>query len=142
MPERLNNIDWNTTAAWIALAISIITPSISLLLNNVHQLKLKRLELQHNKGIEQYHQCQKSYENFIVQASSHLYNLGGNKIDYERAYQNLFLYVPPVHWDILKKLDSEINSASHSKGESCPTYGAVIEILASLLQEQQKQIPV
>lgn len=43
-------MDWNASAAWIALAISIITPTISLLLNNLHQRKLKRLELRHQKN--------------------------------------------------------------------------------------------
>ncbi|CUP51876.1 hypothetical protein [Enterocloster clostridioformis] len=45
MPNIPNNTDWSATAAWIALAISIITPTISLLLNNIHQRKLKQLEL-------------------------------------------------------------------------------------------------
>ena len=42
-------IDWSATAAWIALIISVITPSISLLLNNIHQRKLKKLEHLHLK---------------------------------------------------------------------------------------------
>ena len=46
MPNIPNNTDWSATSAWIALAISIITPTISLLLNNIHQRKLKQLELQ------------------------------------------------------------------------------------------------
>ena len=41
MVSETNTIDWNATAAWIALAVSIITPAISLLLNNIHQRKLK-----------------------------------------------------------------------------------------------------
>lgn len=45
MVSETNTIDWNATAAWIALAVSIVTPTISLLLSNIHQRKLKKLEL-------------------------------------------------------------------------------------------------
>lgn len=41
---KSNNYDWNTAAVWIALAISIITPTISLIMSNIHQRKLKKLE--------------------------------------------------------------------------------------------------
>ena len=102
MPNIPNNTDWSATAAWIALAISIITPTISLLLNNIHQRKLKQLELQHETSTDYYKQCKETYENFITQDSSHLYSLGGNQIDYERAYQKLFLYIPKEHWHVLE----------------------------------------
>ena len=142
MPNIPNNTDWSATSAWIALAISIITPTISLLLNNIHQLKLKQLELQHETSTDYYKQCKETYENFITQASSHLYSLGGNQIDYERAYQKLFLYIPKVHWPVLRTLNKELKIHSKNKEATCPTYDLVIEILGDLLQKQQKQIPV
>ena len=54
MVSETNTIDWNATAAWIALAVSIITPAISLLLNNIHQRKLKETELKNALIIKQY----------------------------------------------------------------------------------------
>lgn len=132
------SIDWSASAAWIALVISIITPSISLLLNNIHQRKLKKLELLHLKEIEYYHQCKEAYENFIHQSASQLYSIGGNRIDYERAYQKLFLYIPSTYWDKLK----DLNKAIISKSDSTISYNEFTEILATLLQTQQKRIPI
>lgn len=132
------SIDWSATAAWIALIISVITPSISLLLNNIHQRKLRKLELLHLKEIEYYHQCKEAYENFIQQSASQLHSMGGNRIDYERAYQKLFLYTPSAHWDKLK----DLNTAIISKSDTTILYNEFTEILATLLQTQQKRIPI
>lgn len=41
-----HQIDWSATAAWIALAISIISPAITTILTNRHQLKLRELDIQ------------------------------------------------------------------------------------------------
>lgn len=41
-----HQIDWSATAAWIALAISIISPAITTILSNRHQLKLRELDIQ------------------------------------------------------------------------------------------------
>lgn len=41
-----HQIDWSATAAWIALAISIISPAITTILANRHQLKLRKLDIQ------------------------------------------------------------------------------------------------
>ena len=54
MVSETNTIDWNATAAWIALAVSIVTPTISLLLSNIHQRKLKKLELKNALILKQY----------------------------------------------------------------------------------------
>lgn len=43
-----HQIDWSATAAWIALAISIISPAITTILANRHQLKLRKLDIQEN----------------------------------------------------------------------------------------------
>lgn len=41
-------IDWNSTAAWIALIVSIVgtisSPIINTLLSNRHQLKIRKLD--------------------------------------------------------------------------------------------------
>lgn len=41
MVSETNTIDWNATAAWIALAVSTVTPTISLLLSNNPSKKAK-----------------------------------------------------------------------------------------------------
>lgn len=130
-------MDWNATAAWIALAISIITPTISLLLNNIHQRKLKRMELKHNSKVEYFHLCKNAYEEFINQISSYAITCVGSVPAYYRSYQNLFLYVPSKYWGDLYALNQAIEQASNNKME---LMDSIIKILASLLQEQQTQI--
>lgn len=136
----MNPIDWNTTAAWIALIISITTPAISLLLNNIHQRKLKRLELRHQKEIEYYHQQCNIFSNYLKQVSIHIHALGGSIFDYSTAYHELFMYVPQRYWDLLASFDDAIRSNNAEKIDLL--YLEVTQTLASLLQEQQKQIPV
>lgn len=131
-----NTVDWSATAAWIALAISIITPTVSLVLNNIHQQKLKRLELKYKSGVEHYHLCKKAYEEFINNVSP-LVCTGFGGSNYNQSYRNLFLYVPARYWKNLQSLDQAIEQGSDNKKE---LLDEVIKILATLLQKQQTQI--
>ena len=140
MVSETNTIDWNATAAWIALAVSIITPAISLLLNNIHQRKLKKTELKNALIIKQYDEM----KNVIIEyhkCVSKLHMISAGAIsEYELAYRKLFLFVPNEHWETLEKFNktllSNIDSASIQE-----QYLEITEILASLLQETQRRIP-
>lgn len=90
MVSETNTIDWNATAAWIALAVSIVTPTISLLLNNIHQRKLKKLELKHSLRLESYHKMEKVFNDFLDNVSSKLHFAGSHSKEYELAYHKLF----------------------------------------------------
>ena len=45
-------IDWDTTAAWIALAVAIITPFASALISNCYSYKKHKAEIQLRRDIE------------------------------------------------------------------------------------------
>ena len=137
------NTEWaNTvTAAWIALAVSIITPAISLLLNNIHQRKLKETELKNALIIKQYDEMKNVIIEYHKCVSTKLHMISAGAIsEYELAYRKLFLFVPNEHWETLEKFNktllSNIDSASIQE-----QYLEITEILASLLQDTQKQIP-
>lgn len=51
MPDT-SNIDWNATAAWIALAVAIISPIITTIIANCHQSEMKRLEIMEKRGLD------------------------------------------------------------------------------------------
>lgn len=102
MVSETNTIDWNATAAWIALAVSIVTPTLSLLLNNIHQRKLKNLEFEHSIELDHYHQMENVFKDFLDNVSSKLHLMGSFSKDYELAYHKLFLYVPKEYWKTLK----------------------------------------
>lgn len=140
MVSETNTIDWNATAAWIALTVSIVTPAISLLLNNIHQRKLKKLELKHSLRLESYHQMEKVFNDFLDNVSSKLHFAGSHTQEYELAYHELFLYVPKEYWQTLKNFN-EIILANSDSDAIQEQYLKVTEILASLLQETQRQIP-
>ena len=142
MISKTNTYGWNAIAAWIALAISIITPTISLLLNNIHQRKLKKLELKHSLMIEQYNQMKSAIAKYheCVSTKLHVINPAGAK-EYEIAYRELFLFVPESYWETLKEFNEALVSDKNSDSTQ-EQYLKVTEILASLLQEAQKQIPV
>lgn len=141
MVSETNTIDWNATAAWIALAVSIITPAISLLLNNIHQRKLKETELKNALIIKQYDEMKNVIIEYHKCVSTKLHMISAGAIsEYELAYRKLFLFVPNEHWETLEKFNktllSNIDSASIQE-----QYLEITEILASLLQETQRRIP-
>lgn len=140
MISETNSYDWNAIAAWIALAVSIVTPTLSLLLNNIHQRKLKNLELKHSLELEHYHQMENVFKDFLDNVSSKLHLMGSFSKDYELAYHKLFLYVPKEYWQTLKDFN-EIFLANNNPKDIQEHYLKVTEILASLLQEAKRQIP-
>ena len=135
-------MDWSASAAWIALAISIITPTVSLLLNNLHQRKMKRLELRHQKEMSYYQKQSEVFKNFLTASGSHLRSMTGDIFAYTSAYHEVFMYVPCEYWDLLISFDKAVRSRDSDKSKANALYLDVTKILASLLQEQRKQIPV
>ena len=88
MVSETNTIDWNATAAWIALAVSIITPAISLLLNNIHQRKLKETELKNALIIKQYDEMKNVIIEYHKCVSTKLHMISAGAIsEYELAYR-------------------------------------------------------
>lgn len=133
-------IDWNATAAWIALAVSIITPTVSLFINNRHQRKLKQLELLNQKATEFYSKQCDVFTKYLRHVTNHVYSISSDFFEYNTSYHELFMYVPQEHWSLLTSLDAAIKSKDKQKIE--PLYLEVTKTLALILQEQQKQIPV
>ena len=136
----MSTIDWNAVAAWIALAISIVTPAASLLLSNIHQRRLKKLELQHQKATEFYRKQCAVFSEYLKHATAHIHAMGGSFFDYTTSYHELFMYVPQEYWPLLISFDRAICSKDDRQIEEL--FLEVTKILASLLQEQQKRIPV
>ena len=91
---------------------------------------MKKYDEMKNVIIE-YHKC--------VSTKLHMISAGATS-EYELAYRKLFLFVPSEHWETLEKFSKTLlsNSDSDSIQEQ---YLEITEILASLLQDTQKQIP-
>lgn len=104
MPVIPNNVDWSATAAWIALVVSIIGtiagPIISSLINNSHQLKIRKLEIQ-EKTLESYenkrHEIITSFLSSVGLFLSHpnTYNIES----FGRSFYSVYQYIPESSWN-------------------------------------------
>lgn len=95
-----NNIDWGTTAAWIALAVAIISPIITTIITNMHQSKMKRLEILNNRGLE-------IIERYLSVTTRQI-NIFGLSDEYDKYYSLIFLYVPNDLYKAIEELDKLI----------------------------------
>ena len=138
MPITQEPIDWSGTAAWIALAISIITPTITTIFNNIHLRKLKKIDIIENRRSELYLKRSEVFEDFFRQSASQIHSVGGNIFDYKRSVNNLFLYIPESYWSELEELNSMILAKNHDSINKL--YIPFTEKLALLLQEQQRLV--
>lgn len=97
-----NTIDWSATAAWIALAISItgtiLGPIATSVLNNRHQIKLKKLEMMERASSEKeriFRDCISSIG--LVVSCMSLDNLN----EFGKSFHNVYVYVPTDKWQEL-----------------------------------------
>lgn len=96
-----NTIDWSAAAAWIALAVAIISPVITTIISNAHQSKIKRLEIMEQRGL-------KIIEDYLAITSKEILTTGISA-DYRKCYTQIFLYAPQkIHKD-LEELDHLIS---------------------------------
>lgn len=92
MPSA-NNIDWSATAAWIALAVAIISPVITTIISNHHQARMKHLEIIEKRGLD-------IIENYLAITSREILTTGISE-PYQKSYAQIFLYAPKsIHSDL------------------------------------------
>lgn len=96
------NIDWGATAAWIALAVAIISPIITTIITNMHQSKMKRLEILNTRGLE-------IIERYLAVTTRQI-KIFGLSDEYEKYYSLIFLYVPNNLYVSIEELDKLIRS--------------------------------
>lgn len=98
------SIDWSATAAWIALAVAIISPVITTIISNNHQTKTMRLEIIEKRGLD-------VIENYLAVTSHEILTTGVSE-SYQKCYAQIFIYAPKsIHSDI-EKLNRLITNTS------------------------------
>lgn len=107
-PTVNSTFDWSATAAWIALAIAIISPIITSIINNKHATKIKKMDFDfstRSKMISEY-----------VEITSREILKSGVSDDYRKIFSQIFLYVPKSTWNDIEKLNSlMLNGKESSK---------------------------
>lgn len=109
MPAVSPNVDWSATAAWIALTISIVgtiaSPLITTWLTNQNQLKLHKLNLQHNY-LEKYEDRRfQAINSFLQKIGATLTRFGIKElVESGSVFYGVYQYVPQELWPKLDQL--------------------------------------
>lgn len=124
----------------ITLMVSIVSPVIVALINNVHNSHMKRMELKYEKLSSYYEKQQEVFSNFLSSVSRQIEsNYQSQRIEYIRCYNELFLYTPSKYWDEFQKLNELILSRNTS--EAKVKLSSVAKTLGKILQISEKQFP-
>ena len=113
-------LDLTITVPVILVITSIISPIVTTILNNHHQLKLKRLELKEKRYAESVIYQREIFENYLRSAGKYVKspNLDFSKSsEYGEYYFLAYMYAPSELQQQMKCLDSYI-VARDAKGAS------------------------
>lgn len=126
-------IDWNASAAWIALGAAIITPAVTSFLNNTHQRKMYALKRKNDRI---------DYQNEILMAS--LSSIGACLANSSREnisnvgehFYNAYAFLPEEKWPVLNQFIQNIYEDNYDKAyDSCPD---IVTLLASSYTSEAK----
>lgn len=126
-------IDWNATAAWIALAVAIITPAVTSCLNNRHQQKMYDLKRMNDRI---------DMQNAAI--SSAISGIGlclanptaDNVSSFGERFHAAYAYIPECHWDELNAFFSCISDRNLEAAKaSCSD---IVMLLASSYTTEAK----
>lgn len=135
----------NTVTIIIALA-AIISPIFVALINNAHQSKLKKLELEHSerlKAQELYaqreernlHYLYSIYENYLQGTSRCIANPSQDNLKlYGENYSIAFVYFPPEYHELLKNINSLVQNRHWKEANE------QLEILSMRLSDIMKKM--
>lgn len=139
-----NNLDWSATAAWIALAISIIgtiaSPLITTLLTNRHQLKLHKLNIQHS-SLEKYEdQRFQAINSFFQKVGGCFARFDANDLhECGATFHCIYQYVPKELWTQLDALHNAIINEDWNTAKKL--YPPITHDLAEILKEPPQLNP-
>lgn len=135
---QIQPMDWSATAAWIALAISIIgtivSPIITSVITNRHQLELRKMDIE-QRAVEQYNKQRfLAIDSFISKAGRCLaHPTTDNAREFGDCFHNIYPYVSCDLWDKLDKLYSAVISNNWSTAKDL--HPEIIHALAEILKE-------
>ena len=137
-------MDWSATAAWIALAISIIGtitgPLITIWLTNRHKLKLRNLDIQQ--------EAQQLYANRRFDAITTFLQKTGSCVsrfhrqdivDCVASFHCIYQYVPDDFWPDLDKLYTSITDEDRRAANVL--YPPIARRLSEILKETPQVTP-
>ena len=135
-----HQIDWSATAAWIALAISIISPAITTILTNRHQLKLRELDIQ-EKHTSTYNAARTStIEDFISKVGRCVSHPSATiRKECAESFFHIYAYTPQPLWPFLDDLNGKIESGDWLAARKL--FNGITKSLACLLKGEPLILP-
>ena len=135
-----HQIDWSATAAWIALAISIISPAITTILTNRHQLRLRELDIQ-EKHANTYNATRASIiEDFISKVGKYIsYSSSTARQECAESFFLIYAYTPQSLWPFLDDLNNKIESNDFTGAREL--FNGISKSLACLLEGEPLILP-
>lgn len=95
--------------ASITAALTALSPTISNIINNHHNLKMKRIELYEEKRIE-------AINNYVSEVSKYIHNSSNeNSSDMGQTLNSIYLYAPKEIWNDIKSLNEFVEKLEFEK---------------------------
>lgn len=134
------NFDWNNAIPAITLIVAIVSPIMVAIMNNIHNTKIRKLELKYKKQTSYFQKQQSVFDNYILYASKQIdTNYQSEHIEYIRYYGEMFMYVPEYHWGELETLHKYIQNKD--KKNANQQLIKVTKILGLVLRESDLRFP-
>lgn len=138
--QNTNNSYWSIVISAITLIVAIISPVLVTILNNLHNTKIKNLELKYEKYISYYQKQEDVFNKFIDYASKQLEaNYQSERVEYIHCYNELFLYTPEKYWKDFEELNRLI--ISRNKDDATKKLSSVSKTLGEILRESDQLFP-
>lgn len=97
-------IDWSATAAWIALCVTVITPLLTTITRNRHEIKMYKLQYREKRRDEVVSGYLRSLSAIVMGRD---YN---NLAEYGRYYGEIFIYAPSALWDKIVDMNGHVSA--------------------------------
>ena len=141
--STITPMDWSATAAWIALAISIVgtiaSPLITTWLTNRHQLKMRKLKITQQEREAYVQNRLKTINGFLSEVGGCIFYRGSTKADILRSYHSVYQYVPVSEWKKLDELYVTIFNFEWDKANTL--YPPIVHLLSEILKAEPQKNP-
>ncbi len=138
MPQE---IDWNATAAWIALIVSVVgtiaSPIITAIITNHHQTELRKLDIQ-EKNAEEYNRAKHAaFDAFISDTGRYLTSHGAEATEsFSKSFHIIYQYVPCEMWSELDEFYLLMRQCDTGSFEQAlQKHSKIIHDLSAILKE-------
>ena len=102
--DWLRKTDPTILVALLTTFSAIFAPTITALVNNRHQYKIRKLEVLQEKRIKAIQEYAESCSNYIA------HNHRAELCEYSKCYGKIFLYANKKHWAKIKGLHADIEN--------------------------------